>query len=301
MKMKYEKRALVVGLIINLVSSILGLSFYFITRSLSIFLDALISLILCVSTLVSIRVSNASVQEPSEKYPLGRYAIENLFVLFRSIMLICTIVFSFTSGASNIFSFLFSRQETMAEINNLALILYAVVMSGLCFLITVVYSHYNKKLNNKSSIIRIEIMASLFDGFVTVVAIASLLAFQNISFLSQISSIGDSITVMMLSILYIFKPIKELIEQMNILTDRRMHPEEEKALKKELSKLFTEITFYDIYICDSGSQYNIYITFLPKKDQKSTSLGKLSNYLYEMYGDTAQVYLHATKKPLHLL
>ena len=103
-KQNYEFRALIIGVIINLISAIVGFIFFYLTTSMSILLDGLISAILCGSTIVSIFVSNYVNKNDSKKYPFGRYAIENVFLLFRAIMMLGTIIFTILDGALTILS-----------------------------------------------------------------------------------------------------------------------------------------------------------------------------------------------------
>ena len=194
-KQNYEFRALIIGVIINLISAIVGFIFFYLTTSMSILLDGLISAILCGSTIVSIFVSNYVNKNDSKKYPFGRYAIENVFLLFRAIMMLGTIIFTILDGALTILDFINNQTIDNFNASNWQLIVYGLSMCGLCLLITLVYSILNKKSQVKSEIIRIEIKASLYDGLVTLVAISSLLLFSNIEFLSGIKEIGDSITV----------------------------------------------------------------------------------------------------------
>lgn len=101
-------------------------------------------------------------------------------------------------------------------------------MIGSCFVITITYTYYDKKSNVPSEIIKIEITSSIYDGLVTLFATASLLIFTYVPVLQKISLIGDSIVAILLSIVYLTIPIKELIKQIKILTDKRENQDIEK-------------------------------------------------------------------------
>ena len=292
-KQNYEFRALIIGVIINLISAIVGFIFFYLTTSMSILLDGLISAILCGSTIVSIFVSNYVNKNDSKKYPFGRYAIENVFLLFRAIMMLGTIIFTILDGALTILDFINNQTIDNFNASNWQLIVYGLSMCGLCLLITLVYSILNKKSQVKSEIIRIEIKASLYDGLVTLVAISSLLLFSNIEFLSGIKEIGDSITVIILSIIYLYSPLKELIGQIKILIDRRRFVETEKEL------IFK---FNDLYFAFSGDHYQIYISLYPKQNLKSEEITKkfqdIKNHLLNIYQDS-KIYLLLSKEMIH--
>ena len=104
--MHYERRALYWGIAINIFSSVLGILFFVFTKSQTLFLDGFISLILCVSTIVSVVVTKILNKKDSEKYPLGRYAIENLFLIFIAIYIDFTIFYNYQLLKYNFYSFL---------------------------------------------------------------------------------------------------------------------------------------------------------------------------------------------------
>ena len=207
----YELKALRWGFIINTCLSIVGIVFYILTKSMSIFLDMIIASILVVSSIISIYVSKYI----DNKYHCkpNTFTLENYFLIFRSILMIIIILYSLITGVSSIISFKNGTFETDFNASNLELGLFCFFMCGGCLLIMVIFIYYYKKVNKQSGMILIEIKASIFDTLVTFFGITSLWIFGNISCLSMVKEIGDSITVVMLSIIYIFIPIKEIYKQ----------------------------------------------------------------------------------------
>ena len=207
----YELKALRWGFIINTCLSIVGIVFYILTKSMSIFLDMIIASVLVVSSIISIYVS----KYVDKKYHCkpNKFTVENYFLIFRSILMIIIILYSLISGFSSIVSFKNGTFETDFNASNLELGLFCFLMCGGCLLIMVIFLYYYKKCNKQSSMILIEIKASIFDTLVTFFGITSLWIFSNISFLSPVKEIADSITVVMLSIIYIFIPLKEIVTQ----------------------------------------------------------------------------------------
>ena len=208
---KYELRALRWGLIINACLSVVGIVFYILTKSMSIFLDMIIASVLVISSLISIYVSKY-IENKYHCKP-DKFTIENYFLIFRSVLMIIIILYSLISGISSIISFKNGTFESDFEASNLELGLFCFLMCGGCLLIMAIFVYYYKKVNKQSDMILIEIKAAIFDTLVTFFGISSLWIFSNISFLSSVSEIGDSITVVMLSIIYIFIPLKEIFEQ----------------------------------------------------------------------------------------
>ena len=175
--MHYERMALYWGIAINIFSSVLGILFFVFTKSQTLFLDGFISLILCVSTIVSVIVTKILNKKDSEKYPLGRYAIENLFLIFRAILMLGIITYSIIEGSITIYKFSNGTLVDDLNINYLTMIIYCILMAGSCLAITSIYTHYNKKLDTPSEIIKLEIISSIYDGLVTLFATISLLVF----------------------------------------------------------------------------------------------------------------------------
>lgn len=306
-KLNYEQKALFLGVVINLYSAIVGFVFFYISKSTSLFLDGMISAILCLSTIISIFISYFIHKEDSKKYPLGSYAIENMFLLFRALLMLATIVFTIVDGGITISNFI--NGETIKQVNTdaLILILYMGLMTSSCFAITIIYSYFLKKLkqnNEDSKIVSLEIKASIYDGLVTVFAVSSLLIFSNVSFLESIKPIGDAITVIILSVVYLVTPIKEIIRQIKVLTDKRRDQDKEKELMNKLKKEFKEFNYYDLYYSYSGDICSIYVCLMPKSDMNVDTINKkfnyISSYLYEEI-PSSKVFLILTDKMLHMI
>ena len=207
----YELRALRWGLIINACLSVVGIVFYILTKSMSIFLDMIIASVLVVSSIISIYVS----KYVDKKYHCkpNKFTLENYFLIFRSVLMIIIILYSLVGGISSIISFKNGTFESDFEASNLELGLFCFLMCGGCLLIMAIFMYYYKKVNKQSDMILIEIKAAIFDTLVTFFGISSLWIFSNISFLNPVKEIGDSITVVILSIIYIFIPLKEIYQQ----------------------------------------------------------------------------------------
>ena len=302
--MNYEQKALISGVGINLISSIIGIIYYVITKSQALFLDAFISFILCISTLVSLVVSKIINKKDNEKYPLGRYAIENLFLVFRSILMLLIIAYTLINGAITIIYFSLGKLENNLNINFLDLLIYTILMVGSCLLITIIYSFFNKKLDVKSEIITLEIKSSIYDGLVTLFATSSLILFRYIDCLTPYQEIGDSITVIILSLFYLVMPIKELSKQIKVLTDKRNHQKTEKIIKDLIKLRYPIFDIYDVYAIHSEEIVSIYVCLFPSKTIDSNDINnyfkEINDFLTSKY-PSSKVYLILTKSKLHTL
>lgn len=306
-KLSYEQKALFLGVLINLYSAVVGFVFYYFSKSTSLFLDGMISAILCFSTIISIFISKLTHKQDSKKYPLGRYAIENMFLLFRALLMLITIIFTIVDGGITISNFIVGKQIEQVNTDIVYLLIYMGLMTSSCFAITAIYSYFLKKMNQKeedSKIILLEIKASIYDGLVTIFAVSSLLIFSNVSFLESIKPIGDAITVIILSLIYLITPIKEIIRQIKVLTDKRRDQDKEKELISKLRKEFKDFNYYDLYYSYSGDTCSIYICLMPKKDMDVNTINMnfnyISSYLYDEI-PSSKVFLILTDKMLHMI
>lgn len=307
-KLTYEQKALYYGVGINFYSTFVGFIFFAMTKSASLLLDGLISAVLCFSTVISVFVSKYLNKGDSKNYPLGTYAIENMFLLFRALLMLATIIWTIVDGINVIVSFANGSLVSDLNISMEYLLIYMALMVSSCLAITFTYSYFNKKMIKQegqgSEIVKLEIKASIYDGLVTVVACSSLLIFNYIPFFSPIKDIGDAITSIILSVIYLYTPIKELIRQIKVLTDKRRDVDVEKGLYKELNKEFNNFKYYDIYFSYSGDITSIYITLMPKKDMDfdliNANFSDISNYLYDKY-PSSKVFLLLSDKMLHML
>ncbi len=302
--MSNERKALVWGIGINAFSAILGFVFYGLTRSQSLFLDSLISFILVISTVISLFISRNKRKGESEDYPLGRWAIENIFLIFRAILMLVIIVYTITEGAITITHFFRGTLVDDLNISVPYLVTYASLMVSSCLMITFVYSYFNKKSKRPSPIISLEIKASIYDGLVTLCATGGLLLFYHVPFLNPVKEIGDSIIVILLSLFYAVTPIKELIHQIRILSDQRRFPKKEEEIKNWLEEFSPEFVVIDLYYSFSGQSKTIYVTLYPKenltRDEIRASFDGIRNTLKEKEQDT-KVFLLLSEEKIHSL
>ena len=298
--MHYEQRALYWGVGINIFSAILGIAFFIYTKSQTLFLDGFISLILCLSTFISLIVTKIVNKKDSEKYPLGRYAIENLFLIFRAILMMGIILYTLIEGGYTIYQFYNGTLTSDLNIDYVTMLIYCALMVGSCLMITFTYSYYNHKLEVPSEIIKLEITSSIYDGLVTLFATASLLIFTYVPFLEPIQPIGDSIVVIILSIIYLIIPIKEVVKQIRILTDKRENQDIEKEIKVLMNTEYAQYKIYDIYCSYSGDVCSIYICLFPKEDIKSSQINEefdeMRETLAESYSNSKIILLLSQSK-----
>lgn len=303
-KAKCEFNSLLVGMILNFIFMILGIVFYARTHSSSMLLDATVSAVLSITTLVSIIVSHNVNKRATSKYPLGRYAIENMFLLFRSMSMIAVVIFSIIEGSVTIFDFYVNKGDVAYDATNTELVIYGILTAILGFGITITYFVNYLRSKKTSEILKLELKGSIYDIMVNTFAIISLLLFANVSFLKELAPIADAIVVIILSIVYACAPSVELVNQVKVLIDKRRFVDEENKLFDYLSDKYKECTFNDIYYNNSGNIINIYVTFTFNENKLYEEIKSvkdaINDYLYNKYPGS-KVYLLIDERKIHKL
>ena len=97
-------------------------------------------------------------------------------------------------------------------------------------------------------------------------------------------------------------PIKEIINQFKILTDKRQNQDIEKQIKKFVYEEFTNFKIYDVYVSYSGDICSIYICLYPINDFKTSEIREefieIRQKLYDKYKNP-KVMLLLSQQKLH--
>lgn len=79
---KIEGRALVVGIIVNLIMAIAGWTTYYFSKSEAVLLDGNFSVIVSITTLIAMIIAKRKYIK-TKNFPFGSYVYESFFVLFK--------------------------------------------------------------------------------------------------------------------------------------------------------------------------------------------------------------------------
>lgn len=262
MDLSIEQKALQHGNILNILMAVIGVILFVFSNSKAVLIDGLFSLIQFIATLIAIKVSRDiqfTNKTTKKKYPLGQYSKETLYVLFKSILIIVLLVFSIFSSISSITAYI-SDPLSIPEIDLTFILINGGLMTVLCFGLSLVYKHYNKKIGNCSEVLKAEAMGANLDGIISFATAISFILFKIIPFLKPLYPISDAILVLMLTAFFAIQPIQLLISQINILTYKRIHQKSERELTSLIEYSHPELTIYDLFISKLGKFTEIYIT-----------------------------------------
>lgn len=116
---KYEQKGLFVGIVVNIIMGLAGYLVYQITKIDAIFLDAYFTILGVVSGFVAIIISKQS-KKTSRVFPYGRFILEPLYAIFKSILTISLLVYTTIHSSINAITYfrIWSRREDEFWTNN---------------------------------------------------------------------------------------------------------------------------------------------------------------------------------------
>lgn len=161
---KYEQRALIVGIISNILMGGAGVWIYHITKIEALFLDAYFTLLAVLSGIVATIISKKS-KNTSKSFPYGYFFLEPLYAILKSLLTFALLVYATISVTVKAMDyFLHGSGEIM---NYGPVIPYEIVMVILCVALSIFYWKQNKQINNTSTILTAEAKATLIDGIMS--------------------------------------------------------------------------------------------------------------------------------------
>lgn len=139
-----ESNALLLGTFVNAGMGLAGLAVYLITDIQALLLDAAFTIISVVSGIVSILVSRTSSRR-SARYPYGRFALESLYMLAKSALIIA--LMGLTLWKVSVKAYAYLRSGTGEAMNVGPVIIYEIVMVSCGFCLYAFFRFRNRQMN----------------------------------------------------------------------------------------------------------------------------------------------------------
>ncbi|KFI82862.1 cation transporter [Bifidobacterium psychraerophilum] len=159
-----ESNALLLGTFVNAGMGLAGLAVYLITDIQALLLDAAFTIISVVSGIVSILVSRTSSRR-SARYPYGRFALESLYMLAKSALIIA--LMGLTLWKVSVKAYAYLRSGTGEAMNVGPVIIYEIVMVSCGFCLYAFFRFRNRQMNNTSSLLRVESTNARIDALMS--------------------------------------------------------------------------------------------------------------------------------------
>ena len=245
MVLRAERRSLHTYMFTMLGLAVLGFAVYAITRVSATQLDGVISLINAGSAFIAARLAITSSRPADVDSPYGRLTLENLYALFRSLMILGVVVVGLATNSIKVLDYLFTRRGSEPEFGLAAV--YTAVCVLICFGLKWNHERNNRSVNGASSLLRVEATAAKMEAFISGGICASLVLVAVIpegTFLTSasfnIKDIADSTIVLILCAVLVGEPIRQIRLELGRLSGRRADPALDAAVRAAIAAVSEE-------------------------------------------------------------
>lgn len=204
---KIEHRALIIGIVANLIMGAAGLCVYFITQIGALFLDSVFTLIAVLSGVVAANISKQS-NRTSKTFPYGLFALEPIYVMFKSLLILFLMTFTTVGVSKKAIAYFMNGIGDKMYIA--PVIPYEIIMVTLCIPLFFFYRNQNKRIGCTSIMLSVESKSTLIDGIMSGGIGAAAIAISFISENGPLSFLlytGDFFITVILMLFSIKEPI----------------------------------------------------------------------------------------------
>lgn len=146
-----------------LVLAVAGFVAYGISGVAATQLDGVISLLNFGAALIASKPAVTAGVAPTREHPYGRLALENLYVLFRSLMLLGVIVVAVITNAVKIIDYLATRQAEEPHFGFAAI--YTAFAAAVCMGLVLYHRGNNQTIADSSKLLKVEAQASMIGAW----------------------------------------------------------------------------------------------------------------------------------------
>lgn len=159
-----ERKALGVGIIINILMVVAGAIVFFMTGLKAMFLDTTFTVISVVSGLVATYLSSRTVRT-TERFPNGMFALEPIYAICKAIFTLSLLVFSFLDVAQVAWDYFVLGVGERASFG--PVVIYQILTVATCFGLLMYYRRQNACIGDSSMMLRAEAQSTLVDGMIS--------------------------------------------------------------------------------------------------------------------------------------
>ena len=159
-----ERKALGVGIIINILMVVAGAIVFFMTGLKAMFLDTTFTVISVVSGLVATYLSSRTVRT-TERFPSGMFALEPIYAICKAIFTLSLLVFSFLDVAQVAWDYFVLGVGERASFG--PVVIYQILTVATCFGLLMYYRRQNARIGDSSMMLRAEAQSTFVDGMIS--------------------------------------------------------------------------------------------------------------------------------------
>ena len=243
--LRAERRSLYTYMFTMLGLAVLGFVVYGVTRVSATQLDGVISLINAAAAFIAARLAVTASRPADVESPYGRMALENLYALFRSLMILGVVVVGLVTNLAKVIEYLITRRGSEPDFGLAAV--YTAVCMLICLGLKWNHERNNRSVNGASALLKVEATAAKMEAFISGGICASLILVAVVpegTFLTSdrfnIKDIADSIIVLILCVLLIGEPIRQIRLEFGRLSGRRADPTLDEAVRAAIAAVSAE-------------------------------------------------------------
>lgn len=243
--LRAERRSLYTYMFTMLGLAVLGFVVYGVTRVSATQLDGVISLINAAAAFIAARLAVTASRPADVESPYGRMALENLYALFRSLMILGVVVVGLVTNLAKVIDYLVTRRGSEPDFGLAAV--YTAVCVLICLGLKWNHERNNRSVNGASALLKVEATAAKMEAFISGGICASLILVAVVpegTFLTSdrfnIKDIADSIIVLILCVLLIGEPIRQIRLEFGRLSGRRADPALDEAVRAAIAAVSAE-------------------------------------------------------------
>lgn len=240
-----ERRSLRAYMFTMLGLAVLGFAIYAITRVSATQLDGVISLINAAAAFIAARLAVTASQPADADNPYGRLALENLYALFRSLMILGVVLVGLVINGIKVVDYLLTGVGTEPEFGLAAV--YTAVCVLVCLALKWNHERNNRSVGGASALLRVEATAAKMEAIISGGICASLVLVIVIPDGTVITSpdfdikdIADSIIVIVLCLLLVGEPIRQIRREFARLSGQRADPALDAAVENAIAAVNAE-------------------------------------------------------------
>lgn len=245
MVLRAERRSLRTYMVTMLGLAVLGFAIYAITRVSATQLDGVISLINAAAAFIAARLAVTASQPADEDNPYGRLALENLYALFRSLMILGVVIVGLVINIVKVAEYLITGEGSEPEFGVAAV--YTAVCVLVCLALKWNHERNNRSVGGASALLRVEATAAKMEAIISGGICASLVLVTVIPEGTVITSpdfdikdIADSLIVIVLCVLLVGEPIRQIRLEFGRLSGRRADPALDAAVRDAIAAVNAE-------------------------------------------------------------
>ncbi|MEM8575753.1 MAG: cation transporter [Pseudomonadota bacterium] len=262
-----ERRAMAITRRANLVAGLAGAVAAWSSNSHAVLMDGLLSLVGYVSAVFALRISQTAGMRPDRNRPFGYAADEALYATFRSLALMGLVSFGIAHASLSILDYF--QNGTREEMRLLPIAIYTALTTSICFWLAYVQRHAWQRTGRQSDMLRLESLASFYDGLIALLAGGSLLstALMANTIFEPIAPIMDSIVLIVLSTFALLSYLPAFRQGIAQLAGAPASSEDQIALRRIVSGIASDAggEVVDIAAVRLGRKLDSVVYYDPKK------------------------------------